>query len=229
MKVINYLSYIRTLDLIHYLLLRYPTGFWEGIPGIQQYKEEWICPIYHKSSSYNSSMQEGSELCLYKLKSHFLPWHTLASLLMPCSVSPTCREINGEPKSSCLNQPSHRQGLAKFTPRCHLVSHSKWGWLSWTNPVPMMGKSSSTANWSHSSLCWRGQEPALQRGGKGIKSQTHLGQPTSNNLEKPGKSPRTLQKERQVSKRVKQRATNLFTYNVSKGGTSKWNKSFTQP
>lgn len=44
------------------------------------------------------------------------------------------------------------------------------------------------------------------------------GPPTSNSLEKPGKPPRTLQKERQVSKRVKQRAANLFTYKVSKGG-----------
>jgi len=71
-------------------------------------------------------------------------------------------------------------------------------------------------------LYWWARNQLSREGGKWIKSLPHLGHlsvsPQENNLEKSGKSPRILQKERQVSKRVKQRATNLFTCNVSKGG-----------
>lgn len=66
-------------------------------------------------------------------------------------------------------------------------------------------------------MYWWGQEPALWRGKEADKAVL-VSPPEAKNLEKSSKSLRPFQKGRQVSKRVKQRATNLFTYNVSKGG-----------
>lgn len=109
----------------------------------------------------------------------------LASLLMPYSVLPACMEINGELKCSCLHQASHRQGVAKFSARCHLVSHSTQRWLSWTNSVPMRGKSSSTGIWSHRRLCWWGSPE------REVREQGHsptFVSPMSSHKQQPGKA-----------------------------------------
>lgn len=41
-------------------------------------------------------------------------------------------------------------GISQLCSTLSLVPHSTCRWLSWTSSVPMMGESSSTANWSHS-------------------------------------------------------------------------------